>query len=473
MRRPERVAGDRGAARPRRDRGRADRHPRRVPGREGRRAGARRGEDLAAEPGLAARRALRRRARGRADARSLRGAGRQGDDARRRGRRGRAPPGPRARAGGERAPARGGQRHGRVRRRARAARRARRASTGRSSTPRARGSARSRPAPTCAGAPSRCRSSSSPSCAPRPSGSSPAARSCTRSARSTRTRTRPSSTRPGSPVEPLGDGVARVPAPAPARVPPHAAASRPNVGVLCRPTQGLGSPSCPGTTGFARSRSSPRSMRPTSRNLGEQLEVLLRAGARVFHFDVGDGHFVPPITIGPIVLQSISPIVHQLGGVLDCHLMVEQPEQALRRDRRGGRRQRHLPLRGRLRRRRHDPRGPAARARGRDRVQPGDRARDGRRGRRRRRPRPLHEHPSRLLGPGVHARVARADRPAARGAAPDGVHVQVDGGVNPENVLARVRGGADLIVAGASIFSREDLPRAYRRLVHALAGPAE
>ena len=61
--------------------------------------------------------------------------------------------------------------------------------------------------------------------------------------------------------------------------------------------------------------------------LGEQIEVLARAGVRVFHFDVGDGHFVPPITVGPIVLESISPLVHRLGCVLDCHLMVESPEQ--------------------------------------------------------------------------------------------------------------------------------------------------
>ena len=61
--------------------------------------------------------------------------------------------------------------------------------------------------------------------------------------------------------------------------------------------------------------------------LGAQVEVLLRAEVRVFHFDVGDGHFVPPITMGPIVLQWISPIVHEAGGVLDCHLMVDNPER--------------------------------------------------------------------------------------------------------------------------------------------------
>ena len=41
--------------------------------------------------------------------------------------------------------------------------------------------------------------------------------------------------------------------------------------------------------------------------LGEQIRELLAAGARIFHFDVGDAHFVPPVTIGPVVLRSIAP----------------------------------------------------------------------------------------------------------------------------------------------------------------------
>jgi len=61
--------------------------------------------------------------------------------------------------------------------------------------------------------------------------------------------------------------------------------------------------------------------------LGEEIEGLLEAGTRVFHFDVGDGHFIPPITMGPIVLQGIAPLVHAAGGALDCHLMVESPER--------------------------------------------------------------------------------------------------------------------------------------------------
>ena len=52
---------------------------------------------------------------------------------------------------------------------------------------------------------------------------------------------------------------------------------------------------------------------------------------RIFHFDVGDGHFVEPITIGPIVLQSISKQIHEPGGVVDCHLMTETPRSTSRR----------------------------------------------------------------------------------------------------------------------------------------------
>jgi ribulose-phosphate 3-epimerase len=59
--------------------------------------------------------------------------------------------------------------------------------------------------------------------------------------------------------------------------------------------------------------------------LGEQIEALLAAGCRVFHFDVGDAHFIPPVTIGPVVLRSIERRIHAAGGVLDCHLMVSDP----------------------------------------------------------------------------------------------------------------------------------------------------
>jgi ribulose-phosphate 3-epimerase len=202
--------------------------------------------------------------------------------------------------------------------------------------------------------------------------------------------------------------------------------------------------------------------------LGDQLRDLLNAGALVFHFDVGDGHFVEPITIGPVVLRSIAPMIHERGGVIDVHLMVEEPDKHIPQVARAGGDSVtfHVEASG-------DPATTIALAR---------------------------EHE---LGVGVAFKpeTAPVDAAAAaegadlclcmsidpgysgqefmpdalqrvrtlRSLLPDGVFVQVDGGITFQNIRDAYDAGAALIVAGTAIFEREDLPRTYRRLVQALA----
>jgi ribulose-phosphate 3-epimerase len=202
--------------------------------------------------------------------------------------------------------------------------------------------------------------------------------------------------------------------------------------------------------------------------LGEQVEELLDAGARVFHFDVGDGHFVEPVTIGPIVLHAIAGLVHARDAVLDCHLMVENPE-------------RHIPQIAEAggdgvtfhHEVTDEPERLAGLARGLGlcaglAFNPGTSVPD-----------------AAAAGAGFDLVLCMSIWPGysgqsflpesyeriaeLRASLPDGVAVQVDGGVTAENVTAVREAGANLIVAGSSVFAADDPPAAYRALARTVA----
>jgi ribulose-phosphate 3-epimerase len=70
--------------------------------------------------------------------------------------------------------------------------------------------------------------------------------------------------------------------------------------------------------------------------LAEQVREVLGVGARVIHVDVMDGHFVPPISFGPVIVSALADLVHEHGALIDVHLMIERPERQVEEFARAG-----------------------------------------------------------------------------------------------------------------------------------------
>jgi ribulose-phosphate 3-epimerase len=200
--------------------------------------------------------------------------------------------------------------------------------------------------------------------------------------------------------------------------------------------------------------------------LGEQVDAVIDAGARVIHVDVMDGHFVPPITIGPLIVDALRERVHARESWLDVHLMIERPERHVAEFAKAGADSITVHFEA-------TPHVHYA-------VQQ------------------VHEHGCRAgvaitpstpveaveelldeidlalcmsVNPGwggqpfIEHSVDKLRR--LRALLPDRVRLEVDGGVHSGTAPAVVDAGADLLVAGSGVFGADDPPAAYRELAHA------
>ena len=184
---------------------------------------------------------------------------------------------------------------------------------------------------------------------------------------------------------------------------------------------------------------------------------------RVIHVDVMDGHFVPNITIGPFVVQALAPLVHGAGGILDVHLMIQRPEPFVERFATAGAdvitvhqeacRHLHRVL---ARSARPEPLAGVA-------LNPAT---------------PIETLAEARaccdlvlvmsVNPGFGGQSSSppplAKLQAARAFLPPSVALEVDGGVSPANAASLVAAGANVLVAGSSVFAGGDPAERFREL---------
>ena len=201
--------------------------------------------------------------------------------------------------------------------------------------------------------------------------------------------------------------------------------------------------------------------------LGAQVQEVMDAGARVIHVDVMDGHFVPPISIGALIVDALNEQVHDAGGWLDVHLMIERPERTVEDYAKAGadsisvhveatphihyalRAVRELGCQAGLV---LNPGTPVSAVEGLESsidlmlcmtVNPG-------------------------WGGQPYIETSNAKIAALRERLPDGMPLEIDGGVDTKSAGGAADAGANLFVAGSSLFGKPDPGAAYTELAELL-----